>query len=509
MRNLLAIIAAICGAGWSAAMADEPLRVGPPGGAVTGVPPRADIPAPVRPVDVPAAGAQLVPPTGSPIVLEAGKGTLIRLSRAASTVFIANPDVADVQVKSPSLIYLTAKAPGQTALYAVDAEDRVLLNAPVRVEHDLSRLRQSIHALAPGQNVTVSSVDNALVLGGTVASAGEAATVGRLANLIARETKGDVSNRMVVATPNQVNIRVKVAEVDREVLKAIGVNWRTVFRQIRGEDVGQTLFTNPMTGLPNAFGTLIDNPVTDNLIRDQNQIAFAFGGGNTRTQVLLDALAQENLLVTLAEPNLTATNGQPAAFLAGGEFPVPVATTTAGGFLIPTIEFKTFGVALDVTPTIIDAEHLVLKIRTGVSELTNTGAVVLNDTSIPGLTTRRAETTVELGSGQSFVLGGLLQNAVTQNISKIPWLGDIPILGQLFRSERFRRRETELVIIVTPYLVKPANQMLATPVDGFRAPHDAQRVATGSVYRQGLPAPSGVVAAPGSAPVGPIGFRLD
>src|SRR5579884_4045940 len=134
-------------------------------------------------------GVSMINPAGSPILLEAGKGTLIRLPRAASTVFIANPDIADVQVKSPSLIYLTAKAPGQTALYAVDAEDRVLLNAPVRVEHDLSRLRQSIHALAPGQNVTVSSVDNALVLDGTVASAGEAATVSGLAAAVAKETK--------------------------------------------------------------------------------------------------------------------------------------------------------------------------------------------------------------------------------------------------------------------------------------------------------------------------------
>src|SRR3954470_21668136 len=243
MRYLLAIVGATWGVAWCAALADEPLRVGPPGGAVAGGPSRPAVPAPVRPVELPASGPQLVPPSGAPILLEVGKGTLIRLPRAASTVFIAYPDVADVQVKSPSLIYVTAKAPGQTALYAVDAEDRVLLNAPVRVEHDLSRLRHSIHTLAPGQNVTVGSVDNALVLGGTVASAGEAATVSRLAIAIAKETKGEVSNRMAVATPNQVNIRVKVAEVDRQVLKALGVNWKS-------------LAINSTTGLPNAFGFL-------------------------------------------------------------------------------------------------------------------------------------------------------------------------------------------------------------------------------------------------------------
>ena len=194
-----------------------------------------------------------MPPSGSPIGLEAGKGTLIRLPRPASTVFVANPDVADVQVKSPSLIYVTAKAPGQTALYAVDAEDRVLLNAPVRVEHDVSRLRQSIQALAPGQNVTVNSVDNSLMLGGTVSTASEAATVSGLANAIAKETKGDVANRMAVATPNQVNIRVKVAEVNREVLKTLGVNWKKV------------------TG---SFQIDTNNPVTDNVITAQNTIGF-------------------------------------------------------------------------------------------------------------------------------------------------------------------------------------------------------------------------------------------
>jgi pilus assembly protein CpaC len=501
MRNLPAIIAVSCGLIGGAALADEPLRVGPPGGAVPATPgPAVSVPVPVPPA---AAAAKLVPPAGAPIVLEAGKGTLIRLSRAASTVFIANPDVADVQVKSPSLIYLTAKAPGQTALYAVDSEDRVLLNAPVRVEHDLSRLRQSIHALAPGRNVTVRSVDNALVLDGTVASAGEAATVSGLASAIAKETKGTVSNRMAVATPNQVNIRVKVAEANREVLKALGVNWRKVFRN------GTTVSTNSVTGLPNALGIATDNPLTDNVIANQNLIAFAFGGGDARTQAVLDALAQENLLVTLAEPNLTATNGQPASFLAGGEFPIPVNSTTSSGVPTTTIQFKSFGVALDVVPTIIDPEHLVLKIRSEVSDLTTAGAVTLDNTQIPALTVRRAETTVELGSGQSFVLGGLLQDRTIENISKIPWLGDIPVLGQLFRSERFRRNETELVIIVTPYLVQPVSQRLATPADGFRAPHDAQRVINAGVYRQGLPAPSGIAAAPGPVTVGPIGFRLD
>src|SRR5215216_2533590 len=222
MRNYLALAALSSGLALSiiSVRAAEPLTPTSPSGAA-GTEAAAVIPTDLnRP-----ARATAVPPSGSPIVLEAGKGTLIRLPRPASTVFIANPETADVQIKSPSLIYITAKAPGQTSLYAVDADDRVLLNSPVRVEHDLGRVRQGVGAVAPGENVTVASVDNSLVLSGKVSSAGRAERVRSLAASIARETKGDVVNRMSVTTPNQVNIRVKVAEVNRTVLKSLGVNW--------------------------------------------------------------------------------------------------------------------------------------------------------------------------------------------------------------------------------------------------------------------------------------------
>src|SRR5215207_133825 len=223
MRNYLTLAALSSGLALSiiSVRAAEPLSPTSPSGAAGAeatAPTPSDLNRPAR--------ATAVPPSGSPIVLEAGKGTLIRLPRPASTVFIANPDTADVQIKTPSLIYITAKAPGQTSLYAVDAEDRILLNAPVRVEHDLSRVRSGLGAVAPGENVSVSSVDNALVLSGNVSSAGRAERVRSLAAAIARETKGDVVNRMAVATPNQVNIRVKVVEVNRQVLKSLGVNWR-------------------------------------------------------------------------------------------------------------------------------------------------------------------------------------------------------------------------------------------------------------------------------------------
>jgi pilus assembly protein CpaC len=437
-----------------------------------------------------------VPAKGPPILLEAEKGTLIRLPRPAATVFIANPDVADVQVKSPSMIYVNAKTPGETVLYAVDADDNVLLNAPIRVEHDVSRLRESLHALIPGENVAVESVDGSLVLKGNVSSASRAERANALATSIASEAKGKVINQLSVATPNQVNLRVKIAEVSRTVLKAFGVNW--------SKSVGDTQFNT-------------SNPVTGGQIASRNTITFGFGAPGSRIEAQVDALAQEGLLTILAEPNLTATNGQPASFLAGGEFPVPVAGSAANGIATITVAFKEFGIRLDFTPTIMDAQHVSLRVRPEVSELTNTGAVSVpitanNTVTIPALTVRRAETTLELGSGESFALGGLLSHSLEQDISKVPGLGDIPILGQLFRSSRFQKGETELVIIVTPYLVKPAATVAAlqSPTDGFVTPHDVQTIINGATYRQTLPAGEKVRVAPGAQGlVGPVGFRLD
>jgi pilus assembly protein CpaC len=457
----------------------------------------------------PAGQVSTVPAKGPPIVLENGKGTLIRLPRPASTVFIANPDVADVQIKSPLLIYLSAKAPGETVLYAVDADDRVMMNAPVRVDQDLTRVRQSLQAIAPGENVSVSSVDNSLVLSGKVSSAARAEKVRSLAASIASESKGTVVNRMSVTTPNQVSIRVKVAEVNRTVLKSLGVNFDRPCVQPGC----------PAFGLPIHNFFTANNPTAVGATLPTAQFATIFGGASWLTQATISTLAQEGLVSILAEPNLTAMNGQPASFLAGGEFPVPVAGAagTAGGTPTITVEFKKFGVSLDCTPTILDPEHLNLRIRSEVSQLSTTGEVSVPITAtasvtIPALTVRRAETTVELGSGQSFVLGGLLQNNDTQNVSKVPWLGDIPVLGQLFRSQQFQRNETELVIIVTPYLVNPTPNVarLATPLDGFTPASDVQQFINGGLYRQKLPGPAkGPVGANGNELIGPAGFRLD
>jgi len=461
-----------------------------------------------------------VPPSGNPITLEAGKGTLIRLNAPAATVFIANPDVADVQVKSPQLIYLSAKQPGETVVYAVDAADNVLLHSPVRVEHDLSRVRDSMRQLMPGENINVSSVDNSLVLSGDVSTAGRAEKARALAASVANATdvkNANVVNQLAVDTPNQINLRVKIAEVDRTALKALGFQFSKP--PLNCITAGVTSIGTMPCGSNSNLTTLTGNPFTNDSISTTNEFAYGIPipGSSSRLEAVMDALAQENLITTLAEPNLTATSGQTASFLAGGEFPVPVqGAASSNGAPTITVDFKTFGVELDFTPTIIDATHLSLKVRPEVSQLTSTGSVSVPLTStatvtIPALTVRRAETTVDLASGQSFALAGLLQHTTEQDISKVPWLGDIPVIGQLFRSELFQHNETELVIIVTPYLVKPTATALAAPTDGFILPHDAERYATSDTYKQTLPAPSRGPQPAGGQPglIGPVGFKLD
>src|SRR6266699_1782637 len=499
MRNLLTVAAAASGlmlcVAANAAEVDKSSGPASP----TATPPQdmSGVPANIR-------------PTGPPVLLELGKGTLVHLPRPAATVFVANPDIADVQVKSPTLLYISANKtkPGETVVYAVDGSDNVLVSAVIRVEYDLSRLRQSYKQTMPGERVLVSSVESKLVLSGEASSAGQAEKARALAiALIGGDKAADlIVNQLSVVTPNQVNLRVRIAEVQRTVLKQLGFNWSRF-----GDPTSHFTFTtaNPTSGVaPEIIGTAVTNTAFFNI------------GKKTADHLLgtLDLLAQEGLVTTLAEPNMTAMNGQTASFLVGGQFPVPSSVSQGTGGSAPTIgiTFKDFGVKLDFTPTIIDANHLNLKMRPEVSALSTAGAISVPLTgtaaiTIPALTVTRAETTLELGSGQSFALAGLLRHDTTQDISKVPALGDIPILGQLFRSDQFRRDETELVIIVTPYLVSPvATASLAAPTDGYVPPHDLSRITTDDTYRQQLPpSPRGPLQ-PGSKPlIGPVGFRLD
>lgn len=432
-----------------------------------------------------ADAQQLVPPSGQPIRLEVGKGTLIRLDRGADTVFVADPNIADVQVKSPQLIYVYAKQAGETSLYAVDAQQNVLINDPVVVTRDIGRIQAAINRVAGTSHVDVETVDNSVMLDGTVSSPEQAEDVRK----IARTLVGDDSqliNHMTIDAPTQVNLRVRVAEISRQVVKQLGVNWDAIGHV--GSFALGLASGSPVVGVQSGTNgaltpgapSLIPGNVNNGYFIQRNTgpggtTDSLLAGLNTRTlniNSVIDALDQNGLVKILAEPNLTAMTGETASFLAGGEFPILVPQTLGQ----VTIQFKQFGVQLSFTPVVLSGGRISLRVRPEVSELSTTGQIQLNGYTVPGLTTRRAETTIELGSGQSFAIGGLLQNNATSTVNRYPGLGNLPVLGALFRSDQFQRNETELVIIVTPYLVNPTSQQLALATDGYVAPTDRDRL---------------------------------
>ena len=441
----------------------------------------------------PAGAVEFVTSTGTALQLEVNKGRLVRLDRPAGTVFIADPEIADIQVKSPSLVYLMGKKPGETTLYAVDEDENVLANVAIRVTLNLSRLRDAIRALDPRGDVTVTSIDDTLLLEGVVKSALIAEDVHRLAVRIAGDEDA-VINRLGVDAPNQVNLRVRIAEISRGVDKQLGFNWQMLSS---GMSVALAT-TNPFAGavgVVNALGALTQGA------------SAQFHAEGWDFNAVIDALEDEGLVSILAEPNLTALTGETASFLAGGEFPILVPDSNGR----VTIEFKKFGVSLAFTPTMIGENRVNLHVRPEVSQLSSTNAVTLGGFVVPSLTTRRVETTVELGSGQSFAIAGLLQNNVTHDIRKFPGLGDIPVLGALFRSDRFQRDESELVIIITPYIVRPTSRTrLAAPTDGFAPAHDMERLLTGGTHRRNPVAGKPLTLdRSGKALIGPVGFQLN
>ena len=426
--------------------------------------------------------------------LSDGTGTLVRLPAPMTDVFIANDSVADVQVRSSTQLYVFGKARGETTVYATGKGGRVVYSANVRVGNNISSLDEMLRMAMPEASVAATPMNNLVLLTGTVAAPEDVEEAQRLVQAYVGEGTQVVS-RLRTAVPLQVNLKVKIAEVNRSLIKQIGVN--LLSRDNTGGTVGGIGRGVPGTIRSPAPGSIVTGPGSSGGISAGDLITFNnIAGGTTLglfgrlfgTSILgtLDLLENDGLVTTLAEPNLTALSGETASFLAGGEFPVPISQSLGQ----ITIEYKQYGVSLAFTPIVLADGRISMRVRPEVSELSNEGSIRLNGFDIPALTTRRAETTVELGSGQSFMLAGLLRNSTTNNVEKAPFLGDLPVLGALFRSTRFRRAETELVIIVTPYLVRPVSGRLALPTDGYRAPTDAERVFLGQSYsgQSGRPA---------------------
>lgn len=422
------------------------------------------------------AGYVQAQPLRAPVAhidVELNKGRLISLAQPAASVFVADPEIADVQVKSPKLLYVFAKKPGETTLYTVDASDKVVEGWRVSVAHNLTLLREAIHTYVPEARVDVSSIGDAVVIQGIVRSPEMAENVRTLASRLAGND--NVINRLTVRGPNQINLRVRVAEVQRSVIKQIGVNWDAL---LSAGAFSFGLATGNVTA-----GTGLGKFATRNAptlgTGNTDSIIGGFKKGNWNINTVIDALENEGLVTVLAEPNLTAVSGETASFLAGGEFPIPISQANN----TVTVEFKKFGVSLAFTPTLLTDGDISLKVRPEVSQLSTNGEVRFNGFSIPAITTRRAETTVELGSGQSFAIAGLLQNDINHDVRRLPGLGDLPILGALFRSDSFQRNESELVILVTPYIVRPTSETaMSAPTDGLTMPSDVERLKTAPLY---------------------------
>lgn len=486
------------------------------------------------------------PPVGSErptreVLLSIGEGELITLPANVADVWISNSAVADVYVRSPRQINLFGRDFGEATIFATSASGAVIYSARINVSQNITSVDRMLKVAMPDADIKVTKVGQMAVLTGTVANPDDVNTAYRLvqtalnpgvdATAPGAMLKVMVINRLKTATPLQVNLQVRFAEVSRSFVKNIGVNLMTrdttggfQFGLSSGTRVPGTIGTPSLAGLPSLdasarFGlpagtiSLPFDPARGDFVlpgtgsqytfnRPQAGSAVNFAGKLFGLDVLsaLDLGERIGQVTTLTNPNLTALSGETSTFLAGGEVPIPIAQ----GDGAVSVEFKQFGVSLAYTPTVLADGRISLRVRPEVSQLDYQNGVQLSGTTVPGISTRRAETTVELGSGQSFVIAGLLQNSHNNSIDKTPGLGDVPVLGALFRSNGFIRGETELVIVVTPYLVKPVNANdVVLPTDGYKSPTDVERVLLGELSggKTGLDRPKPRMIAPaGSEP---------
>jgi pilus assembly protein CpaC len=416
------------------------------------------------------------------ITLGLDKAALVQLDTDARDVLVSNPAVVDAVVRTPRRIFLLAQKTGQTNAFFFDGAGHQILTIDIRVERDVTDLATMIHNDMPNSNIRVAALNDNVVLTGMVQSTGDSQ---RAQDLAARFV-GDpnkVANLLKIDTSQQVMLKVRVAEMQRSVAKQFGINAAGAFKIAGVPVIAQT--SNPYglagSALSLASGAQIGSVGSDPLHPSPNNV-----------QGVLNALEQVGLVHTLAEPNLTAVSGETAKFLAGGEFPVPVSRDQYGNV---TVAFKQFGVGLSFTPVVMSPNNISLQISSEVSELTNTGAftqaggssttntgstTTVPSLTIPALSVRRAETTVEVPSGGSFAIAGLMQHATKQTLDQFPGLGDMPVLGALFRSRDFQNDETELVVVATAYLVKPGKEKdFASPGDGFVPPADAETILLG------------------------------
>ncbi|MBC6497571.1 MAG: type II and III secretion system protein family protein [Alphaproteobacteria bacterium GM7ARS4] len=429
------------------------------------------------------------------VEVEVSQAKVVATEDALLDIFVADPSVADVQVSSANTFYIYGRQPGRTTVICYGLNQKVVRVLDLRVAYNVSELKNTIDTLLPDSRIDVLSTPRGIMLTGQVDTPQGSLTARRLSEqyLQALGAESDLLiDNVAVAGANQVNLQVRVAEVSREVGELIGVNlegartagdhqvfsaFRRTFRQDRSQQGGGSSSSQQNQS------DIVD--ITGNIITEVSRasaenLLLGFSGAWGAFYAMLDLLEDENLVTTLAKPNLTALSGETASFLAGGEIGVP----TAGGNNQGTsVTFRPFGVSLEFTPTILTSGRISLNINVEVSNVSSSNLVTADGLRIPSLSTRRASTTVDMASGQSFAIAGLLQSDLNSAVDQYPFLSHIPVLGALFRSDSFRRRESELVIIVTPLVVEPVStEVLRTPLDDGHFNTQVERVLTRRIF---------------------------
>jgi pilus assembly protein CpaC len=467
--------------------------------------------------------------------LEINDAKVLHFDGDVTEVFIANPDIADVQLTNPHAAYVYGKAAGRTRLFAVDSKGKEVLNAEINVIYDISQLKEMIAPFDPYGLIEIKSIPGAIVLEGQADSPKTAEEIRMLAEKFvtkpsstsgssgSSDNKSDKSkdqtiiNRLVIKSPVQVSLRVKIAEVARSVLNNFGINWQAAFANIgkfnfaaltgRTPLTGGTALISPLTNTTNVLTMVPNTTIIPGTNTTLSSIGANFTNSHVDVNAVIDLLAQDGLVTVLAEPNLMAISGETASFLAGGEFPYPVPQQLGN----ITIEFKQYGVSLAFTPTVLDGRLISMRVRPEVSELDQNTGVQINGTFVPGILTRWAETTVELASGQTFAIAGLLHNTSKSFINALPGLGDLPVLGALFRSNQFQRGDSELVILITPYLVEPAaGKEMLLPTDNLQFATFVEMIFERRILKQGVQKGKAPAFGPGGIRlIGPAGFSVD
>ncbi len=413
---------------------------------------------------------------------------------------IANPGIADISSLSDRTIYVLGKEPGRTTLTLLGADGRLITNVDVHVTPDIAEFKERLQQILPGENIEVRTANNGIVLSGTVSSI---ARLDRALELAQRYAPDRVSNLMSVGGTQQVMLKVRFAEMQRSVSKSLSSSIGIQGTALSG-DLGLAAGTNSLNNsgsLSNTFGGAV--PATNDA---NGAFLFGFNAGGVEVGMLLEALESRGVVRTLAEPNLTALSGQEAKFLAGGEYPVPVSQTDGA----ISIQYKPFGVEMIFTPRVVDGDIINLELVAAVSSIDATNGITINGFTIDAFKRRETSTTVEMRDGESFAIAGLLQDDFTDLSGQVPWVGDIPVLGSLFRSAEYSRNQTELVIIVTPHLVTPTRgEALALPTDRVQPPSEKDLFLFGRVAADGAPSTGGAGEVARQDFSGSYGYVLD